>query len=137
MEKIFPVHILENPSYITPYEFEKRFDLQAWRTTAGKNWKVSVYVSAFYVSLIFAIQFLMKNRQPFKLTKTLTTWNCILAVFSTMAFLRTAPEFFHVLTSANGFHNTVCKWYGNAKFKAEIVVLVHPILNHDLLSYYY
>lgn len=109
MEKLHPVTIIQNPSYLTTYEFEK-FDLPGWRDWVGQNWIISVYCSIAYVIFIFGTKYIMRNRQPFKLTKLLTTWNVLLAIFSIFAFLRCVPEFFHVLTSKNGFHNSVCKW---------------------------
>jgi len=52
----------------------------------------------------------MQNRAPFKLNKVLTFWNIGLALMSMYAFSRTAPEFFHILSSKNGFHNSICEW---------------------------
>lgn len=52
----------------------------------------------------------MKNRQPFKLNGLLTVWNIALAVMSVWAFSRCLPEFVHILTGTNGFHNSICEW---------------------------
>jgi elongation of very long chain fatty acids protein 6 len=91
------------------YEWEK-FDLTGWRLWVGQHWTLTIYASIAYVMFIFTTQFLMRNRKPFRLTGLLTTWNSVLAVFSIIAFLRTVPEFIHVLTAPNGFHNSVCQW---------------------------
>jgi len=110
MEIIHPVNLVDKPSYMTTYEWEK-FDLNGWRRWVGKNWHFTIYTSIAYVIFIFTTQYLMRDRKPFKLTGILTTWNSILAVFSIVAFLRTVPEFIHVISSPNGFHNSVCHWY--------------------------
>ena len=108
METLHPVEIIE-PTYMKTYEWEK-FDLPGWRTWVGQRWTLTIYASIVYVLFIFGTQFLMRNRKPFRLTGILTTWNSVLAVFSIVAFLRCLPEFIHVLTAPNGFHNSVCQW---------------------------
>ncbi len=56
------------------------------------HWEWSVYASAAYVILIFWGQWMMQNRQPFKLRRLLTVWNVFLAVFSAIGFARSTPE---------------------------------------------
>jgi len=109
MEQFRIVNVTSEPTYMKTYEFEN-FELTKWRLFIGKYWSISIYASILYVLFIFSTKFLMRNREPFRLTGILTTWNIVLAVFSIVAFLRTLPEFLHVLTSENGFHNSVCQW---------------------------
>jgi len=109
MEIIHPVTLIDQPTYMTTYEWEK-FNLDGWRRWVGKNWHFTIYAAIAYVIFIFTTQYVMRDRKPFRLTGILTTWNSVLAVFSIVAFLRTVPEFIHVLTSPNGFHNSVCHW---------------------------
>jgi elongation of very long chain fatty acids protein 6 len=104
---------LQEPEYMTTYEFEKNFDLDAWRKWMSHNWNFSVYASIAYVIFIFGTKFVMRNRQPYRFTGLLTTWNAILAVFFTVAFLRTLPEFINIMAGKNGFHNSVCEWHGH------------------------
>jgi len=104
---------LYDPKYMNTWEWEKSFDLDGWRKWMHHYWTFSVYASMVYVVFIFGTKFLMRNRKPFRLTGILTTWNCVLAVFSTIAFLRTLPEFINIITGKNGFHHSVCEWNGN------------------------
>jgi elongation of very long chain fatty acids protein 6 len=108
MEVFRPVELTQ-PSYMKTYEWEK-FDLTGWRRWVGQYWTLTIFSSVVYVAFIFSTQFIMRNRKPFRLTGVLTTWNSVLAVFSIIAFLRTVPEFIHVLAAPNGFHNSVCQW---------------------------
>lgn len=101
------VDAISNPSYLTVYQWE-HFELRRWRKWMGANWTLSIYASVLYLLLIFSVQRLMRNRQPFQLRKALTCWNILLASFSIMGFLRTAPELFHVLKSEQGFHKSIC-----------------------------
>ncbi|XP_021962740.1 elongation of very long chain fatty acids protein 6 [Folsomia candida] len=98
---------VNDPSYLTVYTWE-HFELTRWRLWMGRNWAWSLYASAIYVLAIFSVQRLMKNRQPFQLRGALTCWNLMLAAFSIMGFLRTAPELFHVLKNESGFYKSIC-----------------------------
>jgi len=102
--EVTPVY---DPSYLTVYQWE-HFELRRWRKWMGTNWSLSIYASILYLMIIFSVQKLMKNRQPFQLRRALTCWNICLAAFSIMGFLRTAPEIFHVLKSEQGFHKSIC-----------------------------
>jgi len=101
------VTAVADPSYLTVYQWE-HFELRRWRKWMGSNWSLSIYASVVYLMLIFSVQKLMKNREPFRLRRALTCWNICLAAFSIMGFLRTAPELFHVLKSDGGFHKSIC-----------------------------
>ena len=98
---------ISDPSYLTVYSWE-HFELTRWRLWMGRNWALSLYASILYICLIFGGQKLMANRPPFALRGALTAWNILLATFSIMGFLRTAPELFHVLKDESGFYKSVC-----------------------------
>ncbi|CAL8091568.1 unnamed protein product [Orchesella dallaii] len=102
-----------DPPYLTVWDFEK-FSLDYWRVWLGVNWTWSVYISGIYLSAIFGIQLLMKNRPPFSLRNVLTGWNFFLAVFSLLGAMRTFPEMVFILTKnvegfGQGFHLSVCQ----------------------------
>jgi len=101
---------LIQPSYMTLAPYEKNFPLTYWRQVFGEYWVISAYTSALYVFLLFGGRWVMSSRPAFKLNKLLTVWNIGLAAMSIYAFLRVAPEFFHVLLGKNGFHNSICEW---------------------------
>jgi elongation of very long chain fatty acids protein 6 len=98
-----------NPEYMTLFEFERFEEHESWRQWMYTHWNWSVYASVMYVFLVFAGQFVMKNRQPFKLRRLLTVWNISLTVFSTVGFLRSMPELIVSTLGSNGsFHKSVC-----------------------------
>ncbi|ODM98242.1 Elongation of very long chain fatty acids protein 6 [Orchesella cincta] len=104
-----------DPPYLTVWDIEK-FSLDYWRVWLGVNWTWSVYISGIYLSAIFGIQLLMKNRPPFSLRNVLTGWNFFLAVFSLLGAMRTFPEMMYILTKNEqgffqGFHLSVCQRY--------------------------
>lgn len=105
-----PINLTE-PDYLTITQFERNFDLTYWRTFFGDgNWVASAYFSAIYVICVFGGRIVMQQRQPFKLNGLLTIWNVALAAMSIWAFLRCVPEFLHILSGKNGFHNSICEW---------------------------
>ncbi|ODN05583.1 putative fatty acid elongation protein 3 [Orchesella cincta] len=95
------------PPTITPFWFEK-CNLQERIEWCIKYWTICLWSTGIYLCLIFAGQMWMKNRAPMKLTRLLTCWNLGLAIFSTIAFFRTVPELFQILSKPNGFHRSVC-----------------------------
>jgi hypothetical protein len=97
----------ETPRSFEAYDFEK-IDYPGWKHFMAVNWKLPIYISAVYVIVIFSIQSYMKNRQPLKLKTPLFLWNLSLGIFSILGFIRIAQELFHVLTSPNGFHRSLC-----------------------------
>jgi hypothetical protein len=108
--KFLEVPLVNNASYVTLSWYERDFPLTYWRGVFGDWWWLSAYFSVAYVVLVFGGRLLMRNRQPFKLNGILTLWNIALATMSIYAWLRVAPEFFHVLFGKNGFHNSICEW---------------------------
>lgn len=102
-----------DPPYLTVWEVEK-FSLDYWRVWLGVNWTWSVWISVIYLSIIFGIQFWMKNRPAFQLRNVLTGWNFLLAVFSFLGTIRTWPEMVYILGHnekgfGDGFHLSVCQ----------------------------
>lgn len=97
--------ISRNYSYL--FNFEEKFehsDTRAWMT---KNWTISFYFCALYMILIFGGQHYMQSRPRFNLKGVLSVWNTLLATFSIMGALRTAPELFHVLKN-HGIYYSIC-----------------------------
>jgi hypothetical protein len=110
--KFLPVPLVE-PSYLTLASYERDFDLTYWRKVFGEYWSLSAWAASIYVILVFSGRWYMRDRPPFKLNGILTVWNIGLAAMSIYAWLRVAPEFFHVLFGPNGFHNSICEWYND------------------------
>ncbi len=102
--EVFPVN---DTSYLKVYSWEQ-FELTRWRLWMANNWSWSIYASVIYILAIFSVQRLMKYREPFQLRGALTCWNLMLALFSILGFLRTAPELFHVLKDEDGFYKSIC-----------------------------
>jgi len=108
MEFPQPVKLIK-PTYMKTFEWET-FDLPGWRRWVGQHPAISVYASVIYVLVIFTTQALMQKRKAFQLKTALTLWNAMLAIISAIALVRVLPEFIHVVSGQNGFHNIVCKW---------------------------
>lgn len=102
----FPMNY--TPSYLTLYEFEKFENHEEWRQWMYTHWHWSVYASAAYLLIVFYGQWWMRDRQPLKLRKVLTAWNMSLAIFSSIGFLRSAPELLVSVLKPDGFHRSVC-----------------------------
>ena len=96
-----------DPPYQKNYEWEK-FDYLYWRQWMEQRRWLCVAFVVGYMVLIQGGSKLMKNRTPFKLRRVLFWWNLGLAIFSTTAFTRTLPEVMNILSSPDGFHQTVC-----------------------------
>ncbi|RWS05164.1 elongation of very long chain fatty acids protein 6-like protein [Dinothrombium tinctorium] len=96
-----------SPNYSVVFEFEQKHDPKAAQLWFSKNWHISLYLSAFYLMLVFSGKEYMKNRRAFKLRKLLVAWNVLLALFSVFGACRTLPEMYHVLKH-HGFDHSVC-----------------------------
>jgi elongation of very long chain fatty acids protein 6 len=97
---------LDDPPQFIPYSFEI-FDWKWWVTFATKNWQFPFIAGIVYLTAIFGIQHWMRNRPAYKLKWPLFLWNAGLGIFSIMGFIRTAPEFFHVMTGI-GLYKGIC-----------------------------
>lgn len=73
------------------------------------TWHVPAIIGLLYLPAVYIGHKIMKNREPFKLKGPLICWNVLLAVFSTIGFLRTAPELFNSLNQ-HGFQHSVCSF---------------------------
>lgn len=125
-EKFLEVaYVQPTPSYITLTSYEASFPLTYWRHVWGQWWHLSAYAAAIYVVLVFGGRYIMSSRAPFKLNRLLTVWNIALASMSIYAFARVAPEFFNVLLGPNGFHNSICEWWGWLIWKLLGVIFVN------------
>ncbi|KAF6205213.1 hypothetical protein GE061_019380 [Apolygus lucorum] len=96
---------LRNYSYY--FNFEEQFIHQETRAWMTENWTISFYFCGLYMILIFGGQYYMQSRPRFSLKGTLCIWNSLLASFSIMGAIRTAPELFHVLKNY-GIYHSVC-----------------------------
>jgi len=99
---------LQSTDYMGLFDFEAFFPFHKMRSLMASNWKVTVHISFVYLMGIFFGQLYMKNREQFKLRRTLIAWNTMLAIFSVAGFLRTFPELLHILWKPNGFFLSIC-----------------------------
>jgi len=106
-----PVEPSYSSDYISIWEFEK-YDHTPYHDWMYRNWHVSLYASGIYVALIFIGQFLMRNRLPFGLRKTLLGWNVCLAAFSMLGFWRSFHELWYEWTvsqvGGGGLLRSIC-----------------------------
>lgn len=96
---------VRNYSYM--FNFEEGFEHQDTRVWMTKNWTISFYLCGLYMILIFGGQYYMQRRPRFNLRGVLCVWNTLLAAFSIVGALRTAPELFHVLKTY-GIYHSIC-----------------------------
>ncbi|XP_024226438.1 elongation of very long chain fatty acids protein 6-like [Bombus vosnesenskii] len=95
------------PNYSYVFNFEKTYSY-----TNSLTWSRSHYPNCFlycgiYAVIIFGGKHYMSNRPKFNLRSKLALWSAMLALFSIMGFLRTAPEMFHTLRH-HGFYYSIC-----------------------------
>jgi len=69
------------------------------------------YVAAVYVALIFGLQHYMKDKEAFKLRKSLFVWNFLLGIFSMVGFYRVTQEFVTIMQQGDGIFNSLCVRY--------------------------
>lgn len=72
-----------------------------------RRWSDCFVYSLIYLIFVFGGQYVMKDRQRFDLRPYLALWSGLLAVFSIMGALRTAPEMYWSLTT-HGFEYSCC-----------------------------
>lgn len=94
-----------NYSYV--FDFEDNFNYVSTRKWMIENWTNGFYYCTIYAALVFGIRRLMRDRAGFRLKGLLILWNTMLATFSLVGFVRTAPELFRVLNKY-GLHHSVC-----------------------------
>ncbi|UXI15882.1 hypothetical protein NH340_JMT01825 [Sarcoptes scabiei] len=93
-------------------ECEPSFSIIDWNLPSSlkwmeQNWHYTVYVSIAYMVVIYSIQQFMRTREPFKLRKSLTLWNTILTIFSTLGSYYMLPEMYDSFY-LKGINNSVC-----------------------------
>ena len=73
-----------------------------------KRWRhLAVYLSVFYVAVVFGIQYPMKNRTKWNLRGPLMVWNSIMAVFSILGFYSTGVIQWQY-AFYNGWERSIC-----------------------------
>jgi len=96
-----------NYKYRFALPFERVDDPVGMTMIFQRYWQHSITVSIVYYLLIRAIQWMMTDRKPFELKKTLFWWNAALAVFSIVGLLRFSEDLLHSLFS-HGLSYAVC-----------------------------
>ncbi|GFS32880.1 elongation of very long chain fatty acids protein 6 [Nephila pilipes] len=86
-----------SPNLSVIFDFERNFDIERNIKWLNEHWHHAFYYAGLYLLIIFGVKKYMKNRPQLELRKLLVTWNILLATFSILAFIRTVPEFIHVL----------------------------------------
>ena len=88
--------------------FELTYNSLPWVCWAHDHMNVAFAVCALYIlSLIVGTRW-MKTRPAFRLKLPLAVWNLVLAVFSMIGFLRTAPHLvYYMFARERGFYNSV------------------------------
>lgn len=89
------------------FSFEEAFDPEPHLEWFRQNWTLSIWLSVVYVILVFGGKWYMKDRDKFDLRMPLAVWSSVLAVFSIMGMLRTAPELVHRI-SRGSLQHSVC-----------------------------
>jgi len=75
-----------------------------WMTS---YWWLSIIYSVVYMICVYTGQKLMKNREKFRLHRSLIAWNIALAIFSILGTIRFLPNFLTILYH-KGFEHTIC-----------------------------
>ncbi|MFH4973711.1 hypothetical protein AB6A40_000420 [Gnathostoma spinigerum] len=80
--------------FINPYDHEtgRKFIL-------NKAMIPSFYLSIVYVIVIFSLKFIMKNRKPFELSRSLELWNAWLAIFSVIGSVISSRALYTVIVN--------------------------------------
>ncbi|OXA61886.1 elongation of very long chain fatty acids protein 6 [Folsomia candida] len=102
---------LEDPPRFLPYDFEV-YDWKEWCRYMSVKWHFCLIAGVIYIITIFGLKAFMSTRKALDLKRELFLWNLTLGIFSIVGFIRTAPEFFFVLSSENGFYKTICERSG-------------------------
>jgi elongation of very long chain fatty acids protein 6 len=83
------------------YSFEFTYE-KVWQNTAMlrreliwfyEGWYLPLLYSITYICLVFLGQRIMKNREKFRLNRSLIAWNILLACFSILGTIRALPAF--------------------------------------------
>lgn len=113
----------EDPPQFQYFDFEV-YDWKAWGVYGTTNWHLPVVVGIVYVIAIFGIERWMRDRPAYKLKWPLFLWNTALGIFSIIGFIRTVPEFVHILMGESGFYKAICyRCAENMRFWASILLI--------------
>ena len=77
----------------TVFWFEEDYVCDKHVAWMKDHWHWSIYISIMYVIVIFGIQRIMRNREPFNLRGALILWSTLLAAFSIVCAARLLQEF--------------------------------------------
>ena len=91
----------------TLHNVELRFDERRAIPWMNSHWHWSFYYSALYLTLIYAGQKYMKNKQPYNLRRALCCWSAGLSLFSFMAMYRIYPLAYSMV-HVGGLQHAVC-----------------------------
>lgn len=95
-------------------DFELRFNAIPYVCYAKDHWATAVVICAVYLMLVFGGKAVMSSRKPFDLRIALSVWNALLATFSAIGFVRTAPHLlYYIFAQPDGFYASVsfCAWH--------------------------
>ena len=102
-------------SYWTAFEnLQETFKAAPLKQFLGDHDEIPVFAVTAYLCVVFYGAEFMKERKAMKLHHLFSFWNLLLAIFSILGFIATAPTFVSALVN-KGFQFTVCaspsKWY--------------------------
>jgi len=95
------------------FEFERKFDTDAFLDWNVHNWTLSFWYAAFYVLVIFSAKYYMASRPRFELRVPLIIWSGLLAAFSIAGAARTVPEAVYILRHQGWSHSLCSSSYFN------------------------
>ncbi|KAL3994157.1 GNS1/SUR4 family protein [Acanthocheilonema viteae] len=100
--------------FYVPYNYTRNynFEMKYWNPVAVhlffyKHWSKSVYIAAFYICIIHALQRYQRTRKARNLRLPLCIWNLTLSLFSLIATIRFGEEFYSTLTT-RPFVHSIC-----------------------------
>lgn len=92
-----------NYSYM--FNFEKEFVFQEKLNWMIQNWTSAFYYVTLYILVIFGTKYYMQDKPRFRLRNLLIVWNLGLSAFSVIAFVRSIPEFIHIIWNHSFYHS--------------------------------
>jgi len=111
-----------------PSRAERGFMGDSFTAQCRGWWWVSYVVSSAYLLGLWAGTASMKDRKPYDLRAPLVLWNLLLAIFSLVGALRTAPHLLLLLWDF-GFEYTVCRAavpsYGNGPSGLWVLLFIY------------
>lgn len=103
--------LVSDYSYNVILSFEKMFYDKHFNDARfkwmSKNWNLSFLYAIIYIMVVFIGRRVMKDREKFRLNRSLVAWNVVLAIFSILGMIRLLPKFMFVIQT-KGLENSVC-----------------------------